>query len=306
MQRLVQHPVTQRLQFANNISSVGGIGFFTHSASKSPDDRYLEVILGVPDVLQRKTDFSSKVDQLISEYGTELLTILVSDEEISTDGNVAGYGLNLSWRTSSEVQSGSRIRLERAVVYISKKAADRFLAQGGSERLLGSAVIFATQGNGTARQFAYHPPSRERSRLVKKKTEAARPKARKVQLEPEIKEQDLPAKGREKAPPARSAPGSTPNVMALKQKQAQEKVGEQLALTEKAAEREVKPEVKEVVPESSPVTSEAEIKEPAVAAPSAVEVPKGPEAAQEKVGEQLALTEKAAEREVKPEVKEVV
>ncbi|MFQ5684566.1 MAG: SPOR domain-containing protein, partial [Candidatus Binatia bacterium] len=70
--------------------------------------------------------------------------------------------------------------------------------------------------------------------------------------------------------------------------------------------REVKPEVKEVVPESSPVTPEAEIKEPAVAAPSEVEAPKGREAAQEKVGEQLALKEKAAEREIKPEVKEAV
>jgi hypothetical protein len=45
VERIVRNSKTSALQFANNISSVGGIGFFTHSATKKADERYLEVVL---------------------------------------------------------------------------------------------------------------------------------------------------------------------------------------------------------------------------------------------------------------------
>src|ERR1051325_1643713 len=43
--RVVRNPKTANLQFANNIASVGGIGFFTHSAATTADARYLGLIL---------------------------------------------------------------------------------------------------------------------------------------------------------------------------------------------------------------------------------------------------------------------
>jgi len=56
VERIVRNPTTAKLQFANNIASVGGIGFFSHGATKTPDERYLEVILGAPEVFESKGD----------------------------------------------------------------------------------------------------------------------------------------------------------------------------------------------------------------------------------------------------------
>jgi hypothetical protein len=139
VEEIVQSPVTGRLQFANNVVGVGGIGFFTHSATKSSDERYLEVILGLPDVLDDKMDFNSKVDWVFSQYGFELLSILSSDREIYQDRNVSGYGLNFSWRRSSQAAAGPRVTLESGVIYIPKEGVQGFLArQISQETLLGS------------------------------------------------------------------------------------------------------------------------------------------------------------------------
>src|ERR1044071_2957115 len=52
VERIVRNPRTANLQFANNIASVGGIGFFTHSAASIPDERYLELILAAPETFE--------------------------------------------------------------------------------------------------------------------------------------------------------------------------------------------------------------------------------------------------------------
>ena len=96
--RVVRNPRTANLQFANNIASVGGIGFFTHSATTNPDERYLEIILAAPETFETSGDYSGKLSRLFSSYGTELLSILASDPEIYTEKEVSGYGFNLSWR----------------------------------------------------------------------------------------------------------------------------------------------------------------------------------------------------------------
>ncbi|MCH8055672.1 MAG: type I-E CRISPR-associated protein Cas6/Cse3/CasE, partial [Deltaproteobacteria bacterium] len=186
VQQLVQDSVTGKLQFANNIASTGGIGFFTHSASKTADERYLEVILGVPDVLKAKTDFSSKVDRLFSQYGLQLLSILSSDSDIYNDREVAGYGLNFSWRTTSKAPSGSRITLERAVIYIPKEEVRRFLNQRISGTLLSASVIFAIQAGAPARQVTYLlPGGRPRpAPEIRETAVAKRPEIPKIELNP--------------------------------------------------------------------------------------------------------------------------
>src|SRR5215475_14632970 len=56
VERIVRNPKTANLQFANNIASVGGIGFFTHSATNTVDERYLEIIMGVPETFDSQLD----------------------------------------------------------------------------------------------------------------------------------------------------------------------------------------------------------------------------------------------------------
>src|ERR1043166_1619551 len=79
--RIVRNPRTANLQFANNIASVGGIGFFTHSAASIPDERYLELILAAPETFETTGEYSTKLSRLFSSYGTELLSILASDPD---------------------------------------------------------------------------------------------------------------------------------------------------------------------------------------------------------------------------------
>src|SRR5258707_3002655 len=93
---MVLTPKTASLQFANNISSVGGIGFFTHSATKTPDERYLEVVLATPETFETKGEYSEKIHQLFSRYGRDLLSIVNGDSDIYQDRELSGYGLNLA------------------------------------------------------------------------------------------------------------------------------------------------------------------------------------------------------------------
>jgi hypothetical protein len=41
IETIIANPKTSNLQFANNVGSPGGMGFFTHSAVKTPDERFL-------------------------------------------------------------------------------------------------------------------------------------------------------------------------------------------------------------------------------------------------------------------------
>ena len=155
--KIVQDRSTRALQFAPTSFSIKSIGFFRHPASKFPDERYLEVILGVPEVFDEKTDFSAKLDRLFGQYGPALLAILSGDPNILNDKQVAGYGLNFSWRTTG----GSRVTLERGVVYVGKEEARKFLtAEIDRQTLLGKAVIFALQGGTAPQQTQYAAPAK--------------------------------------------------------------------------------------------------------------------------------------------------
>lgn len=157
-ERIVRNSKTSQLQFANNISSVGGIGFFTHSATKTPDERYLEVVLAAPETFETKGEYSEKVNQLFSRYGQELLAILAGDNEIFQDKELAGYGLNLAWRNVVAETPTNRVTLARAIIYLPKERVQSFLRRGVSHSdLLKEAVIFAVEDNGPLNLVSFQP-----------------------------------------------------------------------------------------------------------------------------------------------------
>ena len=151
IERIIGNPKTAKLQFANNIGSSGGMGFFTHSAVKSPDDRFLEVVLGTGENLEAKGEYSIKVARLFSLYGRELLVILAGDPEIYNDRELSGYGLNFTWRSLA-----SRMNTERAIVYFPKEKVRAFLKEEiGENTLLADAVIFVSEQEGQANLMSF-------------------------------------------------------------------------------------------------------------------------------------------------------
>jgi DedD protein len=158
VERIVRNPKTANLQFANNIASVGGIGLFTHSSTSSVDERFLEIILGVPETFDSQLDNNEKVHRVFSLYGAELLSILASDSEIYQEKEVNGYGLNLSWRNLVSDAAGPRISLERATLYFPKARVRSFVRGELSQNtFLGEAVIFAVIDDGPMKLISYRP-----------------------------------------------------------------------------------------------------------------------------------------------------
>jgi cell division protein FtsN len=176
--RISRNPKTSKLQLANNISGIGGIGFFTHSAAKTPDERYLEVILGAPETFDTRDNYSAKVARLFSLYGMELLSVLSSDLEISQEKELSGYGLNFSWRNIAAESPGARVSLQRVVTYMSKDNVREFLKREiDQDKLLKEAVIFAVEEDGPMNLISFRPqeiihdfrlPIREESLAVSK------------------------------------------------------------------------------------------------------------------------------------------
>ena len=163
VERITRNPKTASLQFANNISSVGGIGFFTHSASKSGDERFLEVVLATPETFEAKGEFSEKVQRLFTRYGLELLGITSADNDIYQDRELSGYGLNLAWRNIVAERAGNRVTLERAIIYFSKERVRNFIRQELSpNELLSDAVIFAVEDDGPLNLVSFRPQASQR------------------------------------------------------------------------------------------------------------------------------------------------
>jgi len=151
---IIVNPKTSNLQFANNLASSGGMGFFTHSAVRGSDERYLEVVLGTGENLE-EGEYSAKVARLFSRYGRELLVILASDLDIYNDRELSGYGLNFTWRTM-----GPRVRNERAIVYFPKEKVRAFLREDiGENTLLTEAVIFVAEPEGQTNLLSYRAPN---------------------------------------------------------------------------------------------------------------------------------------------------
>ena len=157
-ERITRNSTTSQLQFANNISSVGGIGFFTHSATKTPDERYLEVVLSTPETFENKTEYSEKVHLLFSRFGHDLLAILAGDTQIYNDKELNGYGLNLTWRNATPESPASRATMARAIIYFDKERVSGFLRKElGQSELLSDAVIFAVEEDGPLTLVSYTP-----------------------------------------------------------------------------------------------------------------------------------------------------
>jgi len=158
IEQFVRNPKTAPLQFANNIASVGGIGFFTHSATKTADERYLEVVLATPETFETKGDYSEKVQRLFSLYGFDLLRILSGDGELYQDGELAGYGLNLAWRNVVADPAGNRVILARAIIYLPKDKVRTYLkSEIKQNELLADAVIFGEEEDRPLTLVSYRP-----------------------------------------------------------------------------------------------------------------------------------------------------
>jgi len=204
--QIVASPATEALQFADPNLSIKSIGFFSHASAKSPDERYLEVIVWVPNVFDEKTNFSSKLQLLFSRYASALLSILSSDTAISNDKLISGYGLNFSWRTTS----GSRINLERGVIYLAKDQAHKLLSgQISQEEVLSRAAIYAVQGGEPSRHIQYTQPAAPALKLELQPREVEGGKLSRS----DVKEYDLPSPSgpmaEEKRPDAVSIPLET-------------------------------------------------------------------------------------------------
>src|SRR5918995_1143660 len=154
VERLIGNPRTTNLQFANNLASAGGIGFFTHSAVKVPDERFLEIVLGTSERFEARGDYSVKVGRLFSLYGKELLILLADDLDLYNDRELSGYGLNFTWRTL-----GPQLGSERVIVYFPKEKVKAFLNQELDQNsLLADAVIFAMEQEGLANLVSFRAP----------------------------------------------------------------------------------------------------------------------------------------------------
>ena len=150
IEMITSNPKTSKLQVANNLGSSGGMGFFTHSAVKTPDERFLEVVLGTGENFEGR-EYSVKLARLFSLYGRELLVILASDVEIYNDREMSGYGLNFTWRTRD-----SRTNAERAIVYFAKEKVRAYLRQDMDDNtLLSEAVIFVMGPEGQANLMSF-------------------------------------------------------------------------------------------------------------------------------------------------------
>ena len=223
VERIVRNPKTGSLQFANNISSVGGIGFFTHSATKTADERYLEVVLAVPETFETKGAHSDKVSRLFSSYGPELLTILTGENDIYQDNELTGYGLNLAWRNIIAEPAGNRVTLERAIVYLAKEKTRNFLRREINQNdLLADATIFAVEEDGPLNLVSYRAPEVHqefrpaiREDDISSAPPAARPSpASKTDSPDQGKKEALPVR----EPVAKVAPPNPPVAVAQKPK----------------------------------------------------------------------------------------
>jgi hypothetical protein len=153
------HSSIQNLQVAKAIVSIS-LGFFTHSATLSPDERYLEAIVGIPDIFDEETNFNLLVSQLFSQYGKDLLSVLASDKFITNDAKIAGYGLHFSWRNLIKTPSGPHLTMHEVVIYLTKEQTQLFLSQQLTlDMLLEHATMFSRQGEQPAEQRQYVPPS---------------------------------------------------------------------------------------------------------------------------------------------------
>ena len=224
VERIVRNPKTVGLQFANNIASVGGIGFFTHSATALADERYLEVVLAAPDLFETNADPGSRMHRLFSLYGTELLAILAADTDIYQDRDVSGYGLNLAWRKVVGERESPRVVIERAVAYFSKTQVRAFLRQEVNQnQLFSQAIVFAVEDDGPMKLVSvrpqepaadFRPPIREELLLPEPAVPALSVDAPKLAAPQRLLEPVAAAKPATPEPPAMPAPAPSVNASA--------------------------------------------------------------------------------------------
>ncbi|MGE5818025.1 MAG: SPOR domain-containing protein, partial [Deltaproteobacteria bacterium] len=215
-ERIVRNPKTARLQFANNIASVGGIGFFTHSATSTADERFLEVIVSAPETFESKGDLNAKVLSVFSAYGPELLFILAADSDIYQEKEVSGYGLNFMWRSLVPDSKGTRVVLERAVIYIPKDKVRGFLHQEVDQnKFLADAIIFTATDSGPMNLVSYRLPDPRLDTRLPIREESLAASQTEKSVEPRRSLGSQREMGKETLPPSAAAGDSRSKGVAL-------------------------------------------------------------------------------------------
>lgn len=146
MTRVQESSLAQELQFANNIQSPGGIGFFTHSETHLADDRYLQMVFQVLVPLSARDTLRAEVGELMSRFGRDLLAILLSDSQIYREARIKGYGLSFTWQELAHDRSPSQ---QEIALYAPKEQA-RLFVDGAidQEEFLNDLVVFERHRDG--------------------------------------------------------------------------------------------------------------------------------------------------------------
>jgi hypothetical protein len=163
VRKIRENDITGSLRLANNVDTLGGIGFFTHSANRVPDGRYLEVVVTVSDRFDSQENLRSSIDRVVAKYGQTLLAILSDDSDIYADKRVVGYGLNLGWQHAAGGHSAAGT--QTIVIYLPKQKAVEFVREVITrQELLEESVMFEFKGEEPANRFIFNsgsPPRRD-------------------------------------------------------------------------------------------------------------------------------------------------
>ena len=306
-ERIVRNPKTVGLQFANNIASVGGIGFFTHSAATTADERFLEVIVSVPETFESTGDLNSKLASVFAAYGPELLSILAADPDIYSEREVSGYGLNLTWRSVIPDAKGTRVVLERAVIYVAKEKVRAFLHQNVDQKtLLADATIFTAADSGPMRLVSYRPQDPRLDTRLPIHEESIDGRSAKTQVESSHPSGPRPGAVKKTSPSSLSADGMRREQVAVSNsaqrikegsgsgKQGGDRSGDGFPETKKRSDHEAM--VKDTVVQDPPVASKA----PGLSTALAVDTTKAPEGGSVTKGMAERSEFKKAEAQVNP------
>jgi hypothetical protein len=108
-----------------------GIGF-PHPKGADGDDRYLSVWVNIDqeeDPRFGALTMPRRASAMFSRYGVFLLRRMTRFNDITTDTNVQGFSVVLSWLKPGSLDNGSRPVMETLALFVDKPSLDDFLAK---------------------------------------------------------------------------------------------------------------------------------------------------------------------------------
>jgi hypothetical protein len=108
-----------------------GIGF-PHPKGADADDRYLSVWVNIDqgeDPRFGAMPLQRRASAMFSRYGVFLLRRMTQFNDITTDANVQGFSVVLSWLKPGSLDNGAQPVMETLALFVDKPSLDDFLAQ---------------------------------------------------------------------------------------------------------------------------------------------------------------------------------